>query len=219
MATIVYSGDTNKLNRDGDRCHSWRFHLLITPHSRGYSQSTPRWCIGEIPRAGDGQEVTTDDMEIVSVLRAKLADKVGKERFELWFGQSTSLELAGDTLVVSAPSQFFRDFLRSSFRAQIETACFETFGRKLKLTFRIDERLPIPSQSQPPQSDEASAQTNDSKPTGIKLFEQTVAAPESSGRKSASRVGQGVAAEVCDTRWIHRRASQPDGRCGCQEGR
>ena len=40
-------------------------------------------------------------MEIVSGLRAKLADKVGKERFELWFGQSTSIALVEGGLVVA----------------------------------------------------------------------------------------------------------------------
>ncbi|MEA1951719.1 MAG: chromosomal replication initiator protein DnaA [Planctomycetota bacterium] len=133
--------------------------------------------------------MTTDDMEIVSVLQTKLADKVGKERFELWFGQSTSLALLGDDLVVAVPSQFFRDFLRSSFRAQIESACFETFGRKPKLIFRIDESLPDPSESKPSQPAEASAQTTDSKQNDIKLFEQAAAGHETIERESASRVG------------------------------
>ncbi len=110
-------------------------------------------------------------MEIVSVLRTKLADKVGKERFELWFGQSTSLALAGDDLVVAAPSRFFRDFLRSTFRAEIETACFDTFGRPVNLVFQIDESLPNPS----------------SQSKSIKLFDAAAADAKSADRKSADR--------------------------------
>ncbi|MBN2293190.1 MAG: chromosomal replication initiator protein DnaA [Pirellulales bacterium] len=128
--------------------------------------------------------MTTDDMEIVSVLRARLADKVGKERFELWFGQSTSIELVEDNLGVAAPSRFFRDFLRSSFREQIETAAFETLGRRPKLVFRIDESLPNPSKSEPAQPAVASnLQT-------IKLSEHTPDKAEPSVGKSASRTGK-----------------------------
>ena len=133
-------------------------------------------------------------MEIVSVLRTKLADKVGKERFELWFGQSTSLAFAGENLVVAAPSQFFRDFLRSSFRAQIETTCFETLGRRPNLIFKIDKNLPDPSQGDPSQGDPlqgapASGQTADSDSKSIKLVH---AAPDAktSSHKSVSRLGK-----------------------------
>ena len=128
-------------------------------------------------------------MEIVSVLQTKLADKVGKERFELWFGQSTSLAIAGDDLVVSAPSQFFRDFLRSSFRAQIEAASFETLDRRLNLVFQIDERLPNPSQSESSQSAAASNQNADSKSKNIKLFDATPSDADTAGRKTSGRVG------------------------------
>ncbi len=93
--------------------------------------------------------MTTDDMEIVSVLRETLADKVGKERFELWFGPSIGLDFVGDDLVIATPNQFFRDFLRSSFRAQIESACCEALGRQPQLIFRIDETLPNPSPKNP----------------------------------------------------------------------
>jgi chromosomal replication initiator protein len=122
-------------------------------------------------------------MEIVSVLQTKLADKVGKERFELWFGQSTSLALAGDDLVVAAPSQFFRDFLRSSFRAQIEAACFETLGRRANLIFQIDESLPNPSQGS------ASAKATESETSSIKLFDAAADSKPTNG-KAAKRTGK-----------------------------
>ncbi len=95
-------------------------------------------------RAGDGKEVTTDDMEIVSALRAALADKVGKERFELWFGASTRLEVDDRALTIGVPSQFFLDWIRTNFRRQIESACFETLGRCPALKFRVDASLSDP---------------------------------------------------------------------------
>jgi chromosomal replication initiator protein len=95
-------------------------------------------------RAGDGEEVTTDDMEIVSVLRNALADKVGKERFELWFGASTRLELADDRLIVGAPNRFFTDWLRLNFRRDIEAACLDALGTCPTLEFCVDATLPEP---------------------------------------------------------------------------
>ena len=90
------------------------------------------------------QDVARDDTEIVSVLRAALADKVGKERFELWFGAGTRLRLHGDTLTVGVPNRFFQDWLRLNFRRHIEDACQQTLGRRPALVFSIDATLPEP---------------------------------------------------------------------------
>ena len=91
-------------------------------------------------------------MEIVSTLRAALAEKVGQERFELWFGASTRLELSGRTLTVGVPNAFFLEWIRSNFRRAIEAASLETLGRAVALRFRVDASLPDP-QVGPPQSD------------------------------------------------------------------
>jgi chromosomal replication initiator protein len=80
-------------------------------------------------------------MEIVSALQLVLADKVGQERFDLWFGANTRLELADDTLTVRVPSQFFQDWLRNHFRDQIEAACCETIGRVPAVRFLVDLSL------------------------------------------------------------------------------
>lgn len=80
-----------------------------------------------------------DDMEIVSALRTALADKVGKDRFELWFGTNMQLEFDGATLTIGTRSQFLQDWLRRNFRAHIESACLATLGRCPELRFRMDE--------------------------------------------------------------------------------
>lgn len=90
-------------------------------------------------RAEDGVDVAKDDMEIVSALRTALADKVGKDRFELWFGTNMQLEFDGATLTIGARSQFLQDWLRRNFRTHIESACLATLGRCPDLRFRIDE--------------------------------------------------------------------------------
>jgi chromosomal replication initiator protein len=82
--------------------------------------------------------VTRDDTEIVSALRTALAGKVGKERFDLWFGASTRLHFDGRVLRIGAPSRFFLDWIRANFRRQLEEACNEIFGGQPALEFCVD---------------------------------------------------------------------------------
>lgn len=92
-------------------------------------------------------------MEIVSALRSVLANKVGRERYELWFGESTELSLHPDRLVITAPTRFFQEWLRRNFREQIEAAGMEVLGRKLELEFKVGnrgQRTAAPSQPQQP---------------------------------------------------------------------
>ncbi|HUY92053.1 MAG TPA: chromosomal replication initiator protein DnaA [Pirellulales bacterium] len=85
--------------------------------------------------------MTKDDMEIVSALQIALADKVGQERFELWFGANTRLEVSDGALTVRVPNQFFQDWLRKNYRQQIEAACQETLGWPAPVNFRVDPSL------------------------------------------------------------------------------
>jgi chromosomal replication initiator protein len=100
--------------------------------------------------------VTTDDTDIVSALRRALADKVGKDRFELWFGASPRMLLDHDRLTISTPSPLFQDWLRTTFRVQIEAVCRETLKRCVTVEFRVDpsvaERPPSSDRQQCPPS-------------------------------------------------------------------
>jgi chromosomal replication initiator protein len=93
-------------------------------------------------RAED-RELTTDETDVVSVLRTALAGKVGRERFELWFGGNTRLTLCDGALIVGAPNRFFQEWIRQNFRQQIEDVCTETLGKCPALEFHIDSTLGI----------------------------------------------------------------------------
>lgn len=88
-------------------------------------------------RAGGALEVAKDDMDIVSAFRKRLAGKVEKERFELWFGGKTCFEVTDRTLTVVAANEFFRNFLQRHYRSAIESACLETFGPAFSVAFSI----------------------------------------------------------------------------------
>jgi chromosomal replication initiator protein len=79
-------------------------------------------------------------MAIASALRQALATQVGPERFNLWFGESTELDVRDDRIVVSAPNLFFQEFLRRNFRAHLETAVEQVLGRATALEFVVRDR-------------------------------------------------------------------------------
>ena len=85
-----------------------------------------------------------NDREIVSSIGACLADRIGKDRYEVWFGTS-QLAVRGDKLVVSAPDQFFQDWLRSNFRPDLEAAALAAAGRALTIEFRVAAAPPTPA--------------------------------------------------------------------------
>jgi chromosomal replication initiator protein len=92
-------------------------------------------------RTKDVLEVTKDDMEIVSAVRSALADKVGQERFDLWFGAGTRLDYDGRTLRIGAPSRFFLEWIRSNFRRQIEMACGDVLGKCPAIEFHVEASI------------------------------------------------------------------------------
>lgn len=107
-------------------------------------------------------------MEIVSALHATLAEKVGSNRYDMWFGSSTRLEFDGQCLTIGAPNQFFLDWIRTNFRRDIEYACLENLGKRPELKFRIDPAGDDPSAKRPDnrqQNDrQHSAEKDDSRP-------------------------------------------------------
>jgi chromosomal replication initiator protein len=85
--------------------------------------------------------VTKDDTEIVSALQVALANKVGAERFDLWFGSNARLSLSSGALRVGVPNQFLQDWLRNNFRRDIEAACCEALGHAVPVSFHVDPLL------------------------------------------------------------------------------
>ncbi|HLA84719.1 MAG TPA: DnaA/Hda family protein [Thermoguttaceae bacterium] len=83
--------------------------------------------------------MTTDDTEIVSALHRALADRVGTQRCELWFGSNARLAMEQGKLVVRTPSRFLRDWILANFRAELDAACTAVLGHCPAVEFTIDE--------------------------------------------------------------------------------
>ncbi len=84
--------------------------------------------------------MTRDDMEIVSAVRQALLDRVGQQRFDVWFADRARLSWCDGVLNVTVPSQLDRDFVRRNFWAALEAACVSATGRAIPLDLQVIER-------------------------------------------------------------------------------
>jgi chromosomal replication initiator protein len=85
--------------------------------------------------------VTYDDTDIDSAVRDAVAGKVGRERFELWFGDGVRLRLTPESLVVSAADQFTLDRLRMQFQPELLAACRSLVEGAVSVRFELDRSL------------------------------------------------------------------------------
>jgi chromosomal replication initiator protein len=83
--------------------------------------------------------VAKDDKDIMSALRRAVADRVGNERYSLWFGPRTRFVWDGTELSIYAPNPFFREWIRTVFACAIEEACQSVIGWIPKITFVCDD--------------------------------------------------------------------------------
>jgi len=111
--------------------------------------------------------LTRDDKDIVSALHAALADGVGKERYELWFGPRARLGWDGRAVRVAAPNAFFLDWIRLNFRAAIEAAGKKVLGRVPEMEFAVETQGQSPAGEQPsedPPSNRSANRPADARP-------------------------------------------------------
>ncbi len=72
--------------------------------------------------------VAKDVQGITSALRTALAKRLGKHRFELWFGNESIIEIANGIVRISLPNLLFQRWVANQFREEIAAACKEVLG-------------------------------------------------------------------------------------------
>lgn len=79
-----------------------------------------------------------NDKEIVSALRTALIERIGQDRFDVWFGDVVRLRVDGRRVCVSAGDQFLLDRIRGQFRGDLDAICQGLFGDRVPLDFQLD---------------------------------------------------------------------------------
>jgi chromosomal replication initiator protein len=82
----------------------------------------------------------TADNTIVEI-RGRIAQKLGSQRFNLWFKNSTRLELTDGYLEVGVPNPFIGGWIENHFTDQIAEAAREVTGKDLQISFMINPSL------------------------------------------------------------------------------
>ncbi|WP_440897373.1 chromosomal replication initiator protein DnaA [Amphibacillus sp. Q70] len=66
-------------------------------------------------------------------------EKVAGESFETWFKNTKANKISGDTLIVTAPNEFTRDWLERTYTNLVSDAIFEVAGTRLKTVFVLPD--------------------------------------------------------------------------------
>jgi chromosomal replication initiator protein len=84
------------------------------------------------------QSTITDE---ISAINEALAEKVGPQKFRIWFKNSTRLTLSNGYLKVGVPNPFIASWLENHFLNDIGQAVRAVIGANPKITFTIDPGL------------------------------------------------------------------------------
>ncbi len=84
--------------------------------------------------------LTAQDPQLVRLADA-IAEKVGPERFHVWFNNSTRIGLHNDALEIAVPNDFIGEWIGRNFTRPIQEAVHEVLGCTLELKFSVVPEL------------------------------------------------------------------------------
>jgi len=100
---------------------------------------------GELLTTGFGKEfvvsiLAVDDRQIVRLTEA-VQHRVGLQRYQVWFSNSTRFELKHDTLEIAVPNDFIGEWISAHFSRPIQEAACEVIGHSLAVKFSVVPHL------------------------------------------------------------------------------
>jgi len=97
--------------------------------------------------------ISAHDPQLASLASA-IARRVGQQRFQVWFINSTKLELKTDHLEIAVPNDFISEWIGRNFTQTIQEAASEVLGCSLPVRFSIVPQLFADKPVKPPARDE-----------------------------------------------------------------
>ncbi len=82
-----------------------------------------------------------NDKEIVSAVRRALAERIGEDRFSVWFGPGVRISITGRSVLIEAADQFALERIRKRFLDDIKSVVSRVLGSAATVVFRIDASL------------------------------------------------------------------------------
>ena len=84
------------------------------------------------------QTTFTDE---VSAVNQTLAEKIGQQKFRVWFKNSTKFVLTGNCLTIGVPNHFIGNWIENHFLNDISFAVQQVTGEEKRIVFNIDPQL------------------------------------------------------------------------------
>jgi chromosomal replication initiator protein len=84
--------------------------------------------------------VSANDLQLARLADA-IAQRVGQQRFHVWFNNSTRLDLRQDGLEIAVPNDFISEWIGRNFTRPIQEATTEVLGCALPLRFSVVPEL------------------------------------------------------------------------------
>ena len=84
--------------------------------------------------------ISANDLQLVRLADA-IAQRVGQQRFAVWFDNSTRLDLRQDGLEIAVPNDFISEWIGKNFTRPIQEAAHEVLGCPLPVRFQVVPEL------------------------------------------------------------------------------
>src|SRR6185295_10487401 len=84
--------------------------------------------------------ISAHDPQLVRLADA-IAQRVGPQRFHVWFDNSTKLDLKQDGLEIAVPNDFISEWIGRHFTKSIQEAAHEVLGCSLPVRFCVVPQL------------------------------------------------------------------------------
>ncbi|MCC7352067.1 MAG: chromosomal replication initiator protein DnaA [Phycisphaerales bacterium] len=84
--------------------------------------------------------ISAHDSQLARLADA-IAQRVGQQRFHVWFNNSTRLDLRNDGLEIAVPNDFISEWIGNHFTRPIQEAAHEVLGCSLQVRFNVVPQL------------------------------------------------------------------------------
>src|SRR3954447_14468533 len=84
--------------------------------------------------------ISAHDPQLVRLADA-IAERVGQQRFNVWFNNSTRLELKQDGLEIAVPNDFISEWIATHFTRPMQDAAHEVLGASMAIRFHVMPQL------------------------------------------------------------------------------
>src|SRR5882762_1205118 len=104
-----------------------------------YPQGTGLW-LGNSTKEIDVSCISAHDPQLER-LEVAIAQRVGQERYSVWFTNSTRLDLKQDELEIAVPNDFISEWIFRNFAKTIQEAAQEVLGCSLLVRYSVLPQL------------------------------------------------------------------------------